>query len=215
MAFRALAVTIVAAVAVVVSAGWAAEPVRADPSSTTSPPPTFTGGCGVVSYPGTGARGVVEVTSGPVSCTAAMDVMDRYLHDPLLVHTGNTWSAEFDGWVCTTPTAAAAEAYGYMSACRDSIGGEILVTPERVSPEPTWVPCDATVIAADLGELVHVRRCYGSWAYVGSGEVGDARSLIRFVDGTWTRYTSFPSSICAPQAVLDGVPAPELRNFTC
>lgn len=193
--------------AALVGAGTA----NAQPTNTASS--TFTGGCGVVSYPGTGVRGVAKVTSGPLPCTAAMEIIDRYLHDPALAHSGNTWTAQFDGWVCATPTAATAEEYGYLSSCRDQFGGEIRVTPEPPSAEPMWVPCDGSAIAADIGEPLNVERCYGNWAYV--RQFGDAQSMIRLVNGTWERYTGFPSNICSAQAAADGVPGPELSNFIC
>jgi hypothetical protein len=91
---------------------------------------TFTGGCGVVAYPATGARGSVVVTAGAVSCTEAMRIVDRYLHDSSLVHTGNTWSAEFEGWSCATPTSLAADTYGYATACHDQGGSEIQIKAE-------------------------------------------------------------------------------------
>ncbi|PEG36858.1 hypothetical protein CRI77_22090 [Mycolicibacterium duvalii] len=200
-----------AAAAVVIGTGWAAGSAHAQPAKT---PSTFAGGCGVVAYPGTGVRGTVKVVSGPTSCGDAMEIVDRYLHDPVLVHSGNTWTAEFDGWLCVTPTAATADEYGYLSTCRDEFGGEIRVLPEQASPEPTWIPCEASVIADDIGEPVTVERCYGNWAFVTTGEV-DTQSLIRLVNGTWERYVEFPAEICTWQAILDGVPAPELRSFTC
>jgi hypothetical protein len=73
--------------------------------------------CGAVTYPQTGTVGTVEVAAGNVSCAGAMGVVDRYLNDPALSHQGNTWSAEFDGWLCASPTAAAAESYGYSTSC--------------------------------------------------------------------------------------------------
>ncbi|MGE2836551.1 hypothetical protein [Mycobacterium sp. SMC-4] len=158
----------------------------------------------------------MTVISGAVPCQEAMRITDRYLHDPSLVHTGNSWSAEFEGWMCSTPTSAAAQEYGYLSSCRDERGSEIRVTPERpAGAEPLAVDCDEADIAADMGQQLNVQRCYGNWAYVDSGELGDAQSLIRLVNGAWERYTGFPSSICTAQATADGVPVPELRSFMC
>lgn len=205
MAFRACAITIAAAA--FVGAGWSAESAHAEPTN----PTPFAGGCGVVAYPGTGARGIVKVVWGPTLCGAAMEIVDRYLHDPQLVHSGNTWMADVDGWLCATPTA---DEYGYLSSCSDRFGGEIRVLPEPAGPEPTWIPCEASVVSADIGEPVNVVRCYGNWAFVTIGE-SDVQSLIRLVNGTWERYVSFPAPICTWQAILDGVPAPELRGFTC
>ncbi|RDH76840.1 hypothetical protein DVS77_18515 [Mycolicibacterium moriokaense] len=73
--------------------------------------------CGVVTYPQTGAGGTVEIIAGNLSCAAAMGIIDRYLNDPDLPHQGNTWSAEFDGWLCASPTSAAAAGYGYTTSC--------------------------------------------------------------------------------------------------
>lgn len=76
--------------------------------------------------------------------------------------------------------------------------------------------CDASTISRDLAQQVNILRCYGDWAYVGTGELGDAQSLLRLIDGTWTRYAGFPSTICSVQAAADGVPNAELSSFpTC
>ncbi|WP_422742044.1 hypothetical protein ACN27E_13475 [Mycobacterium sp. WMMD1722] len=91
-------------------------------------PVNHTDGCGVVTFPATGDTGAVFVTGGAMTCDEATSVVDRYLHDPGLVHAGNTWAAQFDGWDCAMPTATAAETYGYSAACRRA-DGEIQVRP--------------------------------------------------------------------------------------
>lgn len=172
--------------------------------------------CGTVTHPQSGAAGTIA--QGSLSCTEAMAVVDRYLHDPWLAHSGNTWSAEFDGWACASPTAAAAEEYGYTTACNRGTD-EVQVRPGavtttgnfRAAPPPAG--CDPASISADLGQQLNVQRCYGDWAYVSTGELGDAQSLLRLVNGTWSRYTGFPSSICRGQAAGDGVPEAELSSF--
>lgn len=73
--------------------------------------------------------------------------------------------------------------------------------------------CDPAAIARDLGQQLIVERCYPQWAYVSSGELGDAQSLLRRLGGTWTRYTGFPSSFCRAEALFDGVPLAELSSF--
>ncbi|MGE2736439.1 hypothetical protein [Mycolicibacterium vaccae] len=225
MAFRWLVFTTTAVAAAgaaaLIGAGWLGGYAQAQPTNTIAPPPpaprVFSGGCGVVAYPGTGARGTVAVTTGPVSCTQAMDVVDRYLHDKTLPRSGNTWAAEFDGWLCDTPTAADAEDYGYLSSCRHPSGSEVRVTAHRSTPAevPPAPPCEMSAIADDVGTLRSVERCYGNWAYVSTGEFGDAQSLVRLVDGRWVKYTAFPSAICWAQAAADGVPVPEWHNFRC
>ena len=170
-------------------------------------------GCGEVSYPETGGTGGVFVVSGSISCTEAMTVVDRYLHDTSLEHLGNTWSAEFDGWGCASPTATAAQINGYFTSCHRG-GDEIQIRASSPpSAEPMSNSCDPAAIARDLGQNLNVERCYGDWAYVSTGELGDAQSLLRIADGRWTRYTGFPSSFCRDQAQSAGVPGPELRSF--
>ncbi|PQE00372.1 hypothetical protein CYL16_12180 [Mycobacterium sp. EPG1] len=170
-------------------------------------------GCGEVTYPETGVTESVFVVGGSVSCTDAMAVVDRYLHDPSLEHVGNTWSAQFDGWGCASPTATAAQIYGYSTSCRRD-GDEIQIRSSTIqSAEPLSNSCDTAAIARDLGQNLNVERCYGDWAYVSTGELGDAQSLLRVADGRWTRYTGFPSSYCRDQAQSAGAPGPELRSF--
>lgn len=170
-------------------------------------------GCGEITYPQTGMTGSVFLVSGSISCTDAMAVIDRYLHDPSLEHLGNTWSAMFDGWGCATPTATAAQIYGYSTSCQRD-GDEIQIRTSRTqSAEPLSSSCDPAAIARDLGQNLNVERCYGDWAYVSTGDLGDAQSLLRVADGRWTRYTGFPSSFCRDQAQSAGVPGPELRSF--
>lgn len=92
-----------------------------------------------------------------------------------------------------------------------------VVTPSGSSPDAPVPPtCDSAAISRDLGQQLYVERCYQDWAYVSTGELGDAQSLLRLVGGTWTRYAGFPSNICRAQASADGVPSEELSSFgTC
>ncbi|MEW5808604.1 MAG: hypothetical protein AB1925_04045 [Actinomycetota bacterium] len=174
------------------------------------------GGCGSVTYPATGTTGSVTVAAGDLSCTAAMQVVDQYLNDPALPHSGNTSSSEFDGWNCASPTATAAELDGYTTSCIRTDGAEIRVLPAPAASAQTQplANCDPSAISADLGQRLNVVRCYDGWAYVDSGDLGDAQSLVRLVGDSWTRYTGFPSSICRGKALLQGVPMPELRSFS-
>lgn len=83
-------------------------------------------------------------------------------------------------------------------------------------PPAAPVTCDGGAISADLGQALQAVRCSSGWAYVTTGDLGDASSLVRLVGDSWTRYTGFPSSICRGQAAADGVPATELSSFpTC
>lgn len=75
------------------------------------------------------------------------------------------------------------------------------------------VGCDPAAITAGVGDQVSVLRCYGDWAYVTNGELGDSTSLVRLSEGAWQRYTGFPSSLCRAAAAADGVPAAELSSF--
>jgi hypothetical protein len=74
--------------------------------------------------------------------------------------------------------------------------------------------CDAAAISRDLGVNQTVERCYGDWAYVDAGGLGDSSALARLVNGRWTSYTAFPTAICKAAARADGVPERELANFT-
>ena len=174
------------------------------------------GACGSITYPATGASGSVTVTAGGLPCTEALQIVDRYLNDPALPHSGNTFSAEFDGWNCASPTATAAELNGYTTLCAHTDGSEIRVLPAPAAngQSQPLATCDPSAISADLGQRLNVIRCYDGWAYVDSGDLGDAQSLVRLVGDSWTRYTGFPSSICRGKALLQGVPIPELRSFS-
>jgi hypothetical protein len=173
--------------------------------------------CGQVTYQPTTTVGTVVITAGTTSCAEAMSVVNRFLHDPALDHTGNTMSAEFDGWQCASPTAVASEVYGYLTACgRGAVALEVRAAGSTAAPQgpaPSSLDCDPAAITRDLGQQLNVKRCHGDWAYVDTGELGDAQSLLRLVNGTWTRYTGFPSSICQGRAAADGVPAAELTSF--
>lgn len=80
-------------------------------------------------------------------------------------------------------------------------------------PPAAPVTCDGGAISADLDQVLQVVRCSPGWAYVTTGDLGDASSLVRLAGDSWARYTGFPSSICRGQAAADGVPAPELSSF--
>lgn len=73
--------------------------------------------CGTVTYPATGTVGTVVVQSGSITCSDAHSMITRYMTDPSIAHTGNTWSAQFDGWGCSSPTAAGSVAAGYSTQC--------------------------------------------------------------------------------------------------
>ncbi|PZU04584.1 MAG: hypothetical protein DI630_00215 [Gordonia sp. (in: high G+C Gram-positive bacteria)] len=72
-------------------------------------------------------RRVVTVVSGPISCTDALAVMDKYLALPNDGSYGNANIRQFDGWSCVSPTAASAQRQGFGSKCsKDDI---VLTTP--------------------------------------------------------------------------------------
>jgi hypothetical protein len=170
--------------------------------------------CGSVTYPG-GSVGTVYIASGNLTCTDALAAIDRYLHDPELIREGNTLSAGFDGWGCASPTATAAEIYGYSTSCErgsDAVQIRVGSTPDAPAA-PLSYGCDPAGIARDLGTGATAVRCYDQWAYIDFGELGDSQALARTVNGAWTVYTGFPSSKCRTQAAADGVPAPELSSF--
>ncbi|UGT64562.1 hypothetical protein [Nocardia asteroides] len=73
--------------------------------------------CGSLTYPQTGNRVTVTVATGRLTCAEARAVFDRYLNDSTVSHTGNTWAAEFDGWICVTPTATAAQIEQIAGEC--------------------------------------------------------------------------------------------------
>lgn len=84
--------------------------------------------CGTVTYPQSGRSGVVHIASGGISCSEAMAMIGKYLNDPTLSHSGNTWSAQFDGWGCASPTATAAALEGYSTTCSRG-GTEVQIRP--------------------------------------------------------------------------------------
>jgi hypothetical protein len=172
--------------------------------------------CGMLTYPQTGTNGEVVIVKGETSCADAKAVMVRYLHDASITHTGNTWSAEFDGWLCASPTAAASEEYGYLTSCTRGTTDELQIRRPSAGQTPSATPasgCDSTAISRDMGQQLNVGRCQRDWAYVSTSELGDAQSLLRRVNGTWTRYAGFPTTICRSQADSDGVPGAELSSF--
>ena len=97
-----------------------------------------------------------------------------------------------------------------IAATGPSATGALHLTPEPITPGTN---CDDRIISADLGRNLQVLRCYPGWAYVTNGELGDATSLVRLVEGTWSAYSGFPSDISCSTARSDGVPAAELGSF--
>lgn len=153
---------------------------------------------------------------GESSCADAKAVMVRYLRDASITHTGNTWSAEFDGWLCASPTATASDEYGYLTSCTRGTTDELQIRRSPAGQTPSVARasgCDSAAISRDMDQQLNVVRCQGDWAYVNTGELGDAQSLLRRVNGKWTRYAGFPTSICRSQAESDGVPEVELSSF--
>jgi hypothetical protein len=86
-------------------------------------PPTDQG-CGqVISAIGTP---VVVVAEFGVGCDEARAVVDRYYTDDTLVYQGSSGSAEFDGWLCASNSAAGTEQTGDAGSCyRDNPSAEI------------------------------------------------------------------------------------------
>ena len=168
--------------------------------------------CGPVTYPESRTVGVVTIDKGDLSCEAAKQVVDRFLTDNSLTREGNTTSAEFDGWLCASPTAGASEAEGYSTVCSRGQDEQVTVRSPARTP-PTDATCDVAAVNRDLSNQYTVTRCHGTWAYIDSGGLGDAQSLARLVDGTWTIYAGFPTAICASQAKADGAPDDELASF--
>ena len=169
--------------------------------------------CGPVTYPESHTVGVVTIDRGDLSCEAAKQVVDRFLTDTTSPsQDGNTASAEFDGWLCASPTAGASEAEGYSTVCSRGQDEQVTVRSPARTP-PSDATCDAAAVNRDLANQYTVKRCHGTWAFVDSGGSGDAQSLARLVDGTWTIYAGFPTAICASQAKSDGAPDDELSSF--
>jgi hypothetical protein len=84
--------------------------------------------CGVISYP-SGAGGTVVVAQGDSTCSEAMSLIDRFLNDQTLTHEGNTMAAQFDGWVCASPTAVMAQQAGYSTICNRGSADVVEVRP--------------------------------------------------------------------------------------
>ena len=170
-------------------------------------------GCGTVSYPESGQTGTVQVQHGSVECDTAVAVVNRFLRDPGLLHEGNTMSAQFDGWLCASPTAVAAAQYGYSTECTRGQDTIWVVSATAAPAGLAPANCDDAEVSAGLGGQVRVLRCYGTWAYVTTGELGDSTSLAQLKGSEWRHYAGFPSSICRAQAASDGVPPPEISSF--
>lgn len=73
--------------------------------------------CGTVQLPDSDVQHDLVVVAGDIGCDEAGSVINRYLMDPGLQKSGNTQAAEFLGWLCAMPTAAAAEQSGYALRC--------------------------------------------------------------------------------------------------
>lgn len=126
------------------------EPTAATGTPTAEPlaKPALPGeSCGTATYPQTGAVVEVFVDSGAMTCANAVTVFDRYLHDPTLVHGGNTWFTSFDGWGCSSPTAARAQETGNAGVCENP-GSRIRIVAR---PAADRSPVPQAVVAGDLG----------------------------------------------------------------
>ncbi|MEE2034212.1 hypothetical protein [Rhodococcus chondri] len=107
----------------------------------------------------------------------------------------------------------------------DAISVPSVATATRTSDTRTSVPvpadldaedCSARDIASDLGdpaESVDVMRCYGDWALISIGTLGDTTSLVRHADSGWVRFAGFPSAMCRGFAAAQGAPDELLVNF--
>src|SRR5215217_7487023 len=114
----------------------------------------------------TGAT-IAAVVAGGAALVTSLSPTVAIAHAEL----GNSWEAEFNGWACNTPTATAAEEYGYMGSCVRR-ADEIQIVPPPAQPASYLVPvsapgdvCDAGAISEGVGVPVSVVRCHGDWAY--------------------------------------------------
>jgi hypothetical protein len=94
-----------------------------------------------------------------------------------------------------------------------AVDGPLPAAPLDVPQAPPGGGCDAAAISAGVGQSVSVLRCYGDWAYVTNGELGDSTMLVHLQSYGWRHYTGFPSNVCRDMAINDGVPAAELSSF--
>ncbi|WP_137723707.1 hypothetical protein [Prescottella subtropica] len=125
----------------------AATPTTREPDPL-SKPPLPGESCGTTAYPQTGSVVDIFVEKGTtITCAGAYAVFGRYLHDPALEHGGNTWFASFDGWGCSSPTAARAQATGNSGVCETADGQLRIVARPAAGPVP-GVPA---TVAGDLG----------------------------------------------------------------
>lgn len=60
--------------------------------------------------------------------------------------------------------------------------------------------------AGDPDAQPAVKDCADGWAYLDLGLPGDSQSIMRRVNGRWTRYTGLPASICIDQFRAAGGP---------
>lgn len=85
-------------------------------SSSTTVPPVLPMSCGLVTS-GNGDDVEVTIVAGTVDCDEAIATFERYYHDDDLERSGSGGSAEFDGWQCSSNSAAGTELDGHASTC--------------------------------------------------------------------------------------------------
>ena len=64
-------------------------------------------------------RRLAEVIEGEITCAEAMDVLDNYDARAHTEGTGNTLSVSFNGWNCSSPTAARSQELRASTVCHD------------------------------------------------------------------------------------------------
>ncbi|MFT3716660.1 MAG: hypothetical protein QM774_12160 [Gordonia sp. (in: high G+C Gram-positive bacteria)] len=72
-------------------------------------------------------RTLVQVVSGSISCTDAIDLIDGYLAAPADPMGGNAKMMVYRGWRCSAPTAVAAREMGFGAKCEKD--GTVVITP--------------------------------------------------------------------------------------
>lgn len=159
----------------------------------------------MVNYPSSGNVGDVVVQNGQLSCDEAMAVVKRYLNDPTLTHEGNTWSAQFDKWICASPTVTASQMDGYTTSCVADDGQEqIWIITPAARNDVSSAGCDSKTLLPLLlasGDTANAPwkfglgqpTCDGDWAMAwttsddpGAQSVG---ALFHRVNGAWQYVT--------------------------
>ncbi|WP_435203507.1 hypothetical protein [Janibacter sp. GS2] len=99
-----------------------------------------------------GDRATVEIISGDVDCTFAVDLLTRYYTNPPSPPQGSGGYVDIGEWNCNSSSS---QAPGRASTCRTQAGGEIIAHAPTSAPTPTTsasAPAPATGSCAQIDQ---------------------------------------------------------------